>query len=85
MKVTFNIDCTPEEARRFMGLPDVTPLHDAMVDQMKQAAAKTMPYLDPESMAKLWLPMGGDAFQEFQQSLWAAATGTTRDKNDKTE
>jgi hypothetical protein len=24
MKVHVEIDCTPEEARRFMGLPDVT-------------------------------------------------------------
>ena len=85
MKVTFDIDCTPEEARRFLGLPDVTPIHDAMVDQMKQAAAKTMPYLDPESMAKLWTPMGSDVFQEFQQNLWAAATGAAPAKNDKTE
>ena len=29
MKVTIDIDCTPEEARRFMGLPDLTPVHDA--------------------------------------------------------
>ena len=24
VKVNFNIDCTPEEARTFFGLPDVT-------------------------------------------------------------
>jgi len=82
MKVTFNIDCTPEEARRFLGLPDVTPVHAVMVDQMKQAAAKALPYLDPESMAKLWFPMGSDVFQEFQQGLWAAATGATSGRHD---
>ena len=27
MKVTVDVDCTPEEARRFLGLPDLTPVH----------------------------------------------------------
>ena len=27
MKITINIDCTPDEARRYMGLPDVAPMH----------------------------------------------------------
>ncbi len=26
MKMTIEVDCTPEEARRFMGLPDVSGL-----------------------------------------------------------
>lgn len=28
MKVHLEIDCTPEEARRAMGLPDLSPVHD---------------------------------------------------------
>ena len=32
MKMTVEVDCTPEEARRFLGLPDVAPLHAAMND-----------------------------------------------------
>jgi len=28
MKITMNIECTPEEARRFLGLPDVTGLQE---------------------------------------------------------
>ena len=34
MKVTVDIDCTPEEARRFMGLPDLSEVHAAYVDKM---------------------------------------------------
>ena len=30
MKINVEVDCTPEEARRAMGLPDLTPIHDAM-------------------------------------------------------
>ncbi|MEA3017690.1 MAG: hypothetical protein QOI38_2412, partial [Sphingomonadales bacterium] len=39
MKVTIDIDCTPEEARRFMGLPDLTPVHEAYVERLKGAVA----------------------------------------------
>ena len=36
MKVTFNIDCTPEEARAFLGLPDIAPLQERMMDELEQ-------------------------------------------------
>ena len=31
MKITVNVDCTPEEARSFLGLPDVQPLQAAVM------------------------------------------------------
>ena len=37
MKVTVDVDCTPEEARRFLGLPDLSPVHEAYVEKMKAA------------------------------------------------
>ncbi len=36
MKVTVDVDCTPEEARRFMGLPDMSSVHEAYTDKMKK-------------------------------------------------
>ena len=38
MKVNVEVDCTPEEARRFLGLPDVSKANEAYVD----AALKAM-------------------------------------------
>src|SRR5262245_24852222 len=35
MKVKIEIDCTPIEARDFLGLPDVKPMQEAMMDQMQ--------------------------------------------------
>ena len=40
MKVTVDVDCTPEEARRFLGLPDLSPVHEAYVEKMKAAVTK---------------------------------------------
>ena len=35
MKVTINIDCSPEEARTFMGLPDVRPMQEALLKELE--------------------------------------------------
>ena len=40
MKVSFDIDCTPEEARRMLGLPDVTPVNEALVAELTKRAAE---------------------------------------------
>ncbi len=31
MKINVEVECTPEEARRLMGLPDFTPVHDKYI------------------------------------------------------
>jgi hypothetical protein len=57
MKVTVDIDCTPEEARRFLGLPDLTPVHEAYVETMRKAMSDA---IGPEAIAdavKNWGPM----------------------------
>lgn len=66
MKITVDVDCTPEEARRFLGLPDLTPVHEAYVGRMTEAvrAGGISPDL-LESIAKSWAPMG-----ETGMELW---------------
>lgn len=34
MKITIDVDCTPDEARRFLGLPDVAPMQEALMAQL---------------------------------------------------
>ena len=34
MKMKIEIDCSPEEARSFLGLPDVSGLNARMVEEM---------------------------------------------------
>lgn len=82
MKVKMEIDCTPEEARRFMGLPDVTPVHETMIGHMKEAADNAAGIIDPEKLVKEWLPMSGKAMEQFQQAFWSAA-GSPPPKKEK--
>ena len=42
MKMTIEVDCTPEEARRFLGLPDVSALNDALVSEMQKRMEANM-------------------------------------------
>jgi hypothetical protein len=36
MKVTVNIDCTPGEARTFLGLPDLQKMQTAVTAEMEK-------------------------------------------------
>ena len=58
MKMNVEVDCTPEEARRFMGLPDLTPVHDKYVASMMETMDKGVSPDMLEAMMKSWAPMG---------------------------
>ena len=65
MKISVDVDCTPEEARRFFGLPDLTPVHAAYVEKMTKAVNEAA---TPESFAELarqWGPMS-----EAGMAMW---------------
>jgi hypothetical protein len=74
MKVTIEVECTPQEARAFMGLPDVTPLNDQLVDELKKRMSENMLKLQPEEMMKAWMGFGGQAQEQFRKLMTAAAT-----------
>ena len=80
MKVNITMDMTPEEARAFMGLPDVAPLQKRMLDDMQARMKAAFDANDPEGMMRAWMPLssgfggGADAFQKFQKAMWDGAT-----------
>jgi hypothetical protein len=74
MKVTIEIDCTPAEARSFMGLPDVSTLNDHLVQEMKNRIDANLHMLQPEELLKNWMNFGGQAQESFMQLMRAAAS-----------
>ena len=70
MKVTFDIECTPEEARTFFGLPDVQPMQEAMMDEMQKKAMENIKAMDPETMMKTWLPAAFEGWTDIQKAFW---------------
>lgn len=75
MKMTIEIDCTPIEARTFLGLPDVSTLNDHLVAEMKTRMDANMAMIQPEELMKNWMAFGGQATDQFQRLMTAAATG----------
>ncbi|MDV6331453.1 DUF6489 family protein [Asticcacaulis sp. 201] len=73
MKVTFDIECTPEEARAFLGLPDVQPLNDFMVEQMRKRVEANIHSMKPEEIMKSWSSMGVHAQDQFMKLMQTAA------------
>ena len=75
MKVTVNIDCTPEEARALMGLPDLTVVHDAYVAALLDAVKSGGVSPDMvQSMVRNWAPMG-EAGMKMWHGLIDQVTG----------
>lgn len=73
MKINVEIDCTPEEARAAIGLPDLTPLHTRYVSMMEEAMqGKASPEM-LEAMIKSWAPMG-EAGVALWKGMFAPAT-----------
>jgi hypothetical protein len=81
MKVRIDIDCTPEEARAFLGLPDVQPMQQALMGQLEERMSNALNAMDPETMMKTWLPAGIQGFEQLQKMFWSqmsAAMGKDR-------
>lgn len=73
MKINVEVECTPEEARRVMGLPDFTPLHEKYVGALLDSMDGTVKPEMLEAMMKSWAPMG-EAGMNFWRSLFDGAT-----------
>lgn len=79
MKIRIDIDCTPEEARAFFGLPDPAPLHAAMMDKMREH----MSTMDATELMKMWMPAGMEGLQRMQDAFMNAFTGAGGGRKDK--
>jgi hypothetical protein len=78
MKMTIEVDCTPEEARRFMGLPDVTALNEHFLEQMKTRIEGNMGMLSTEELMKNWMSFGQGAQDQFRQIMEASARNAAK-------
>ena len=69
MKFTVDVDCTPEEARRFLGLPDLTPVHEAYVEKMKSYVSDGSSAEMFADAMKAWGPMNEAGMAMWRQML----------------
>src|SRR5271168_2506977 len=69
MKMTIEVDCSPEEARRFLGLPDVSTLNDHLVGEMKKRIDANMTMISPDELVKNWMSFGAGAQEHFRKLM----------------
>lgn len=86
MKVTINVECTPEEARTFFGLPDVQPMQAAMMNEMQKRMKDGMASMDMDNLMKMWMPGGAQSgmpgamsggmtgLDQYQKMFWDSMT-----------
>jgi len=72
MKVKLEVDCTPAEARAFLGLPDVEGLNDQLVTEMKRRMDDNIMAMQPDELMKTWTSFGLQAQDQFRKLMDAA-------------
>ncbi|MGB7418178.1 MAG: DUF6489 family protein [Erythrobacter sp.] len=90
MKIHVEIECTPEEARNFMGLPDVSQANSVYVDNIARAMKGASNPDQLREYAETLAPMGQVGLKLFQSFVEGsrrmteppARTSTTDDSSD---
>ena len=71
MKISIDVECTPQEARDFFGVPDLKAVQDRIVAEMERRMEAGLASMDPQALLKMWMPGGSVAdWQAFQQRFW---------------
>lgn len=69
MKITINIDCTPLEAREFLGLPNIQPMQEKAMKQVEEKLLSGVAGMSPETILRNWMSFNpeqiGDMFKMF--------------------
>ena len=81
MKVTVNIDCSPEEARAFLGLPDLQPMQAAVMAEMEKRMLAEMDRFSPETVMKSWMslvPQNPEQMQEALTRMFSQGSGRAK-------
>jgi hypothetical protein len=81
MKFNIEIDCTAEEARAFLGLPDVGPMQRTLMSAAEARLLEAIKAMDAKTLMDQWLPLSLRNLEQWQ-GLWAqmaaAAAGAPR-------
>ena len=85
MKVHVEIDCTPEEARAFFGLPDLGPMQQRVMSEIEERLKQNLGAMSPEVVFKTWLPasmQGVEQMQQLQQTFWSQLANIAQGKKE---
>ena len=73
MKITVEIECTPDEARQFFGLPDVKPMQAAIMQKIETQMTDAVDRFSPDALLSTWLslvPSGAEGFRNMMEAFF---------------
>ncbi len=68
MKIRWEVDLTPDEAREALGLPDVKPMQAAVIAKLEKRMTDAVDSFGPETIIQSWfstIPQGADAMRNL--------------------
>jgi len=75
MKIKVDIECTAKEARQFLGLPDVEPLQEEMLERVREQMRQGAAGFDPASLMRPFLPEHLQSMEAMQRAFWESFAG----------
>ena len=85
MKFNIEVDCTPEEVRRLVGLPDLSSVHEVYLTQMKDVMTTGVSPDMVEGLVRNWVPMGGAGVDLVKDLIGQFSGGASKSKPKKSE
>ncbi len=83
MKFSIDLEITPEELRKVLGLPDVEGFQQELLDKVRERVEAGAEGYDPLNLMKPYLPGSMDQFQRFMMQLMNSYTGSDKSKDKK--
>lgn len=74
MRFQINVDCTPEEAREFFGLPDILPMQQNLMEMVSRRLSENIQTMEPETLMKTWVPALFQGWSDIQSQFWNQMT-----------
>jgi hypothetical protein len=78
MKATIEIDCTPDELRATMGLPDVKPLQANLMADLERRMKEAADRMSPENIIKSWFSLLPAQSEQFRNLINAMIPGASK-------
>ncbi|MGH8550955.1 MAG: hypothetical protein ACRERU_20610 [Methylococcales bacterium] len=72
MKISIEIDASPQEVRDFFGLPDVQALQRDMLEKIRDELTRGVSGLDAFNLMKPYFPAHMQSMESLQKAFWNA-------------
>jgi len=79
MKINIDIDCTPSEARDFLGLPDIQPMQQQISDEITKRIIASISSMDADNLMNSFMPAGMQGMENLQKMFWGNLSGSKSD------